>query len=298
MAVRARGRMVSPASDALSFGSGVRSMARQLTRRPVALAAALVVLALMLTALLADRLAPYDPNAQDLRARLAGPSAEHWLGTDELGRDEFSRILWGGRTSLVIGGASVLLATLAGVFLGLIAGYFGGATEQILLLLVEALMAFPGILIALAIVTVLGSGLNNVILAVAIYTIPTFIRLVRASTLQVKTEDYVLAAQALGASHAWIIFRHVLPNVVGPVIVQASLSAGTAILTGASLSFLGIGLQPPAAEWGLMMSTARLYMRLSPHVLVFPGLAIMVTVLAFNTLGDALRDILDPAERS
>ncbi len=270
---------------------------RRLSHRPVALLVTLILLFVVIVALTANVLAPYDPNATELRDRLAPPSAAHWLGADELGRDELSRIIWGSRVSLSIAMVSVLVAIAIGTPFGLIAGNYGGLVDEVIMRLVDVTLAFPGLMVALVVITILGSGLNSVIAAVTIYSIPTFVRLVRGSTLQVKTRDFVLAARSVGAGERRVMQLHILPNILGPIIVQGSLSAGMAILTAASLSFLGIGVQSPTSEWGLMMSTGRLYIRSVQHVILYPGLAIVITVLCLNVLGDTLRDLLDPTSR-
>ena len=245
-------------------------------------------------AVLAPWIATHDPIRQDFRRILEPPSREHWLGTDELGRDIFSRIVYGARISFTVGVAAVALGAAIGVVIGLFAGYYGGTFDSVAMRCVDVLLAFPGILLAILIAAALGSGLFPVILAVATYSVPTFARLTRGSALAVSRREYVEAARAAGARDARILLRHVLANSFGPILVYATLLMGSAILTAASLSFLGVGVAPPTPEWGAMISTGRNYMRQAPHVVVAPGMAIFVTVLAFNVLGDALRDALDP----
>jgi peptide/nickel transport system permease protein len=235
---------------------------------------------------------------QDLLGALAPPSRAHLFGTDQFGRDILARVMFGARVSLTSGLLVVLLAMLTGVPLGLIAGYYGGSTDQVISRGIDILLAFPGFLLALAIVSVLGPSLTNAMLAVAISSIPVFTRVVRGSVLSEKAREYILAARALGCGRGRIIFRHLLPNIMGPILVLATLRIGTAILTTAMLSFLGLGAQPPTPEWGEMLATARPYIRQAWWLTLFPGMAITVTVLAVNLLGDGLRDVLDPKLRS
>ncbi len=256
--------------------------------------AALFVLLLFLTAAFAPAIATHAPTRQNFGAVLQPPSAEHRLGTDELGRDVFSRIVHGARISVMIGIMAVGLGALVGVSLGLLAGFYEGVVDNVIMRFIDILLAFPGILLAILIAAVLGAGLVPVILAVAIFSVPTFARLMRGSVLSVKRRDYVEAARAAGASDGRILGKHVLVNCFGPVLVYATLLMGDAILTAAALSFLGVGVAPPTPEWGAMISTARSYMRSAPHVVLVPGVAIFLTVLAFNILGDSLRDVFDP----
>jgi ABC-type dipeptide/oligopeptide/nickel transport system permease subunit len=243
---------------------------------------------------LANVVAPHDPYRSDLDASLHAPSAKHWMGTDELGRDIFSRILHGARLSIVIGSISVSIGIALGVPLGLFSGYFGGRFDLISQRAIDVLLAFPGTILAIMLVTVLGVGLVNVMIAVGIVSVPSYARLIRGQVLALKSREFVEAARALGASSARIVFRHVLPNTVAVMIVQATLQIAAAILSAAALGFLGLGVQQPTAEWGSMLSSARQNIQLAPHTLVFPGAAIMVTVLGFNLFGDGLRDALDP----
>lgn len=250
--------------------------------------------AFLVVALLAPWLAPHDPIEQDLYNRLAPASIEHPFGTDDFGRDILSRVIYGTRISLRIGVAAVLIALVAGTLIGLVAGYYGGAADQLLMRVMDLMLAFPSILLAIGIVAVLGPGLENAMVAIGIVAIPQYARLIRASTLTVRESDYVQALRALGARDARIIMTAVLPNCLPPLIVQATLSLATAILDAAGLSFLGLGAQPPIPEWGAMLSGGRDLILSAPQVLTYPGLAIFVTVLAFNLLGDGLRDALDP----
>jgi ABC-type dipeptide/oligopeptide/nickel transport system permease subunit len=251
-----------------------------------------------MVSVLAPVLAPYDPLAIDPMGALQPPSFEHPMGTDPIGRDVLSRVLFGGRISLVVGLVSVGISLAIGVILGLLAGYFGGTVDNVIMRLMDMMLAFAGILLALTIVAVLGPGLTNVMLAVGISGIPNFARLVRGSVLSAKENLYVEAARSIGIRSGRIIFRHILPNVMAPVIVLATLAYGWAILSAASLSFLGLGAQPPTPEWGIMLSDGRGYLREAPWVTFFPGFAIMLTVLSANVLGDGLRDALDPRQRN
>lgn len=260
----------------------------------LALVGAAVICALLLTAALAPALAPHDPLAQNLYARLEPPSFRHPLGTDDFGRDILSRIIYGSRISLRVGLISISVALTAGTALGLAAGYRGGMTDTVIMRGMDIVLAFPSILLAIAIVSVTGPGIENVMIAVSVVMLPQFARLVRASVLSIRQMAYVEAARALGAKELRIVLVSVLPNCVAPLIVQSTLSLGTAILDAAGLSFLGLGAQPPAPEWGAMLSGARELLFTAPWVMTFPGLAIFVVVLGFNLFGDGLRDALDP----
>ena len=246
------------------------------------------------SAIFADWLAPYPPNRQNLRNRLAPPSAENILGTDNFGRDVFSRIIHGGRVSLSIGFISVGIALGIGGLLGLLAGFYGGWLDNVISGLVDVLLALPAFLLALAIVAALGPSIVNVMIAVGIATVPAFARIMRSAVLTVREMDYVTAAEAVGSRDSRVMLKHVIPNSLGPVIVQVSLSLAGAILAAAGLSFLGMGAQPPTAEWGSMLNAARPYIRDAQWSFTFPGLAIVITVLALNLVGDGLRDALDP----
>ena len=238
----------------------------------------------------------YDQNviSQNLRSRLAPPSSEHIFGLDEFGRNIFLRVLWGTRYSLFMGMLSVTFAVILGGILGSISGFYGGRVDHAIMRVMDVLMAMPAILLAIAIVAALGSGLANVLIAIAVSFVPNFARVVRAAVMTVRDQEFVEAASAVGASDLRIITEHILPNALAPIIVQATLSVASAILFLASLSFLGLGIQPPAPEWGAMLSSARIYLRDSWHIAVFPGLAIVLTILALNIVGDGLRDALDP----
>lgn len=236
----------------------------------------------------------FRPNQTDLVNKLQGPSAAHWFGTDSYGRDIFTRVIFGTKLTLYVGFFSVFIGGVIGVVFGIVSGYYGGRIDTIIMRLMDVLLAFPGILLALAIVAVLGGSLTNVIIAVGIFSVPAFARVVRGSTLSVRKLEYIDAVRALGASDFRIIFKHILPNIMSPIIVQASLRIATAILTGAGLAFLGLGAQPPAPEWGAMLNEGRQYMFEAGHVALFPGLMIVLVVLAFNIFGDGVRDALDP----
>jgi peptide/nickel transport system permease protein len=250
-----------------------------------------------IVAIAAPLIAPYDPYQVFPQLSLLPPSSTHWMGTDLLGRDIFSRVIHGGRISLLIGFVSVGIAAAVGVVMGLLAGYYGGLLDNLVMRVIDTLMAFPGILLALAIVALLGPGLVNVMIAVGVGGIANYARLVRASVLSIKEEMYVEAARSVGVRDRRIIFRHVLPNALPPVLVLASMSYGWALLSAAGLSFLGLGATPPMAEWGAMLSDGRSLMWDAPWAAIFPGVAILCVVLAANLLGDALRDILDPRLR-
>lgn len=260
-----------------------------------ALVAGLLVLLLIAAALLAPYLAPFDAeNYFDYDRLNEGPSLMHWLGVDSLGRDIFSRILMGTRISLAAGVFSVLAGGAIGTLLGLLAGYYEGWWDRLTMRVCDVLFAFPGILLAIGVVAIMGSGMVNVIVAVAIFNIPAFARLVRGNTLVLKHLTYIESARSIGASDWTIILRHILPGTLSSIVVYFTLRIGTSIITAASLSFLGLGAQPPTPEWGAMLNEARADMVIAPHVAIFPSLAIFITVLAFNLLGDGLRDALDP----
>ncbi len=267
---------------------------RRFARNRLAVAGLVVFLLLVFTALLAPYVAPYDPNLQDWRIRLQPPSAAHPFGTDEFGRDLLSRTLHGGRVSLVAGVVPVLIGASAGTLVGLVAGYLGGWWDQVLMRLLDVLLAFPMIFLALAIVGTLGPGMLNAMLAVAVVSLPGYARLVRGQVLALRERDFVVAAQAAGATHGRILLRHLLPNILSPLLVQATLSVGSAILTTASLSFLGLGTQPPRSDWGEMLASGRQYLPEAWWLAVFPGLFVMLAVLSVNLIGDGLRDYFDP----
>jgi glutathione transport system permease protein len=268
---------------------------RKFRKQPVALAALAFVAVLVLLAILAPWIAPFDAeNFFDYDRLNEGPSSAHWLGVDPLGRDILSRILMGARISLATGFLSVALGGLIGTTLGLLAGYYEGWWDRIVMRISDVLFAFPGILLALGVVAILGSSIVNVIVAVSVFSVPAFARLVRGNTLVLKHMTYVEAVRSIGASDWTIVVRHILPGTISPIVVYFTMRLGTSIITAASLSFLGMGAQPPTPEWGAMLNEARADMVNAPHVALFPSLAIFLTVLAFNLLGDGLRDALDP----
>ena len=258
---------------------------------------ALLTVALLLVAIAAPLISPFDPNAQDTIRRLETPSKEHPLGLDDLGRDVLSRIFYGARVSLRVGFSVVLIASALGIALGAIAGYFGGAADLVIMRICDILLAFPGILLAIALVAVLGPSLNNVIIALASIGWVGYARLVRGQVLKLREMEYVTAAKALGARSPRVIALHVLPNVINPVIVMATLGLAGAILSEASLSFLGLGVQPPTPSWGAMLTSGRQYLGTANHLAIYPGIAIMLAVMGLNFLGDGLIDALDPKYR-
>jgi len=258
-----------------------------------------LTLLLIIVALAAPWLAPYDPVAQNLPARLVPPTAAHWMGTDELGRDILSRIIFGTRVSMLVSISVVFGAGIIGLAIGAVAGYFGGWIDRFVnIILINAFLSFPGILLAIAFAAFLGPGLDKVILALVVTGWAGYARLARAQILQAKEMEYVLAARSLGASHARILVRHLLPNILQPILVQATIAMAGAILAESTLSFLGVGVLAPMPSWGAMLNDARGHLFDAPHLVLFPALAVMTAVLAFNLLGDALRDWLDPRMRS
>ena len=256
-----------------------------------------IILALALVALFGALLAPYDPMAMDFGARFAPPSWAHPFGTDDFGRDVFSRVLYGAAVSFQVAFIAVGISGLAGVALGLTAGYRGGWVDDAIMRTMDILFAFPAVLLAITVMAILGRGIENAMIAIAIVYAPIFARVTRGAVISVRDREFVTAARALGQSHLRIMLRHVLPNALGPIIVQTSLSLAFAILAEAALSFFGLGTQPPDPSWGRMLSEGRGYLQQAPWMGIFPGLAIMVSVLGFNTLGDGLRDVLDPRFR-
>jgi peptide/nickel transport system permease protein len=256
-----------------------------------------IILLLVITAIFAPYIAPYRPNKQNLRLSIQPPSRDHWLGTDDLGRDQLSRIIYGSRIAIMVGVVAVTISGLLGMFMGLAAGYFGGWTEIIIMRLVDALMAFPPIILMLSIAAVLGGGLTNVMIAVGIGMIPTYCRLMCAQILSIKENDHILAANTIGASHWRVMFIHLVPNAFPSLLILFTLNMGSAILMEASLSFLGIGINPPTATWGNLINTGYTYLLSNPALSLAPGVAILLVVLAFNMVGDGLRDALDPRLR-
>lgn len=238
--------------------------------------------------------APSGMNDQLLSNKLQPPSAEHWFGTDDLGRDIFSRILYGARISLTVGFSAVLLSAVMGSFLGIVAGYYGRWVDTIISRIFDIMLAFPSILLAIAVVSILGPSLQNALIAIAIINVPTFGRLIRSRVLMIKQEEYIVAARAIGMKNSRILWKHILPNSMTPVIVQGTLAIATAIIEAAALGFLGLGAVAPQAEWGKMLADARVYFISAPWAMIFPGISIMLTVIGFNLMGDGLRDALDP----
>ncbi len=277
-----------------------RSMAleiwRRLKKNKMAMLGLTILVMLALTAIFADVIADYDTKviAQDIPNRLQGPSMEHWCGTDEFGRDIFARLVHGSRVSLVVGLISVSISLFIGGGLGAIAGYYGGRVDNVIMRIMDIFLAVPSILLAMTIVAALGTSLVNVMLAIGVSGVPGYARIVRASVMSIKDQEFVEASRAIGAKSPTTIFREILPNCLAPIIVQATLSVAGAILSTASLSFIGLGVQPPSPEWGAMLSGGRNYLRDALHLTLFPGLAIVITILALNLLGDGLRDALDP----
>ncbi|MCQ6266324.1 ABC transporter permease [Fictibacillus sp. WQ 8-8] len=267
---------------------------KRFLKRKVSIVGGIIIIIFVITAIFGPLFAPYDPLQQDLANNFQGASAEHWLGTDNLGRDTLSRLIYGARISLEISMASVGLALIVGLVLGVTAGYYGGKIETLIMRFIDILLAFPGILLAIVIVAVLGNGLVNTMMAVAIFSVPDFARIIRASVISLKEMEYIEACKAAGASNLRIILRHIIPNSLSPVIVQTTLMMGTAILTASGLSFIGLGVQPPNPEWGAMLSKARELLRSAPLAAIAPGTAITLVVLSFSLVGDGLRDALDP----
>ena len=272
-------------------------LGRKLLRTPSAALGLGVLLVLLVVAALGPGLAPFSPYTQNIAHKLESPGAGNWLGTDEFGRDILSRLIVGSRFSLSVGLVSVAVGLAGGLLMGALAGFYRGVLDQVLMTACDILLAFPGILLALAIVAVLGPGLLNAMLAVGLSSIPIFARLIRAQFLALTESVLVEAARAMGARNVRIILRHLLPNSLGPIVVQAVLRAASAILIAATLSFLGLGAQPPEPEWGAMLSAARTYVLVAPHLAMFPGIAITIAVIAINLVGDTLRDLLDPRLR-
>lgn len=272
-----------------------RHLGKKLAKNKSAVVGGVFIVLLLVMAAAPGVFATHHPTRfQNVANRFSPPSAEHWFGTDNLGRDIYSRVIYGTQVTLSVAFRSVFFGAIVGVSLGIIAGYYGKWLDTIIMRVMDILLAFPGILLALAIVSTLGASLDNVVIAIAIFSVPSFARIVRGSTLVVRNLEYVEAIRALGARDVKIIVQHVLPNVLSPIIVQATLYIATAILIASGLSFLGLGAQPPTPEWGLMLSAGRDFIWNAVHVTLFPGLAIVLAVLAFNLLGDGLRDALDP----
>ncbi|CQR72075.1 putative D,D-dipeptide transport system permease protein DdpC [Sporomusa ovata DSM 2662] len=269
-----------------------------LRKNSLTLIGCVIVLVMLFIGLAAPVLSPYDPVAIDIVNKLQAPGAAHWFGTDEIGRDIFSRVLYGCRISIQVGLYIVLLAAVVGTIVGSISGYQGGLLDQVIMTVTDILLSFPSLVLAMALAAALGPSLYNTMLAVAIVKIPVYVRLVRGQVLSLKEQSYVKAAQTFGASPAWILSRHIIPNSLAPVLIQITLGIGEAILTASSLSFIGLGAQPPTPEWGAMISTARIYALDQWWYVAFPGIAIFITVVGFNLLGDGIRDLLDPRSKN
>ena len=284
-------------ADAVLERPAPRPMARlwrRFSRNKGALFGLFVVFLIVFASIFAEVLSPYDPVAQDFMLLMQRPSAQHWLGTDSLGRDILSRMIYGSRIALIVGILAVLLAMAVGVTLGLIAGYYGGLVDSIIMRIMDGLFAFPILILAIALMAIMGLGLVNIIIAVAVGMIAPFARVTRGDVLAIRGEIYVEAAQLLGLNHFTIIFRHVLPNVLAPIIVQGALRVSGAIITEAGLSFLGLGIPPPTPVWGSMISEGRQFIIMAPWISTFPGIALMIAVVGLNLLGDGLRDTFDP----
>jgi peptide/nickel transport system permease protein len=282
------------ADEPIKQTSQFKATMRRLSKSPGAMAGLVIVLIFLFISLTADYIAPYDYDLSNFAMARQGPSAEHWLGNDEIGRDLLSRLIQGARISLYVGLISVGIGVVIGVPLGLISGYFGGVLDLIIMRLMDIMLAFPSILLAILMVAVLGPSLENAMIAIGVVSIPTYARLIRSSTLAVKEEMFIEASRAMGAGNTYIILRHVLPNTLAPVVVQSTLQIAAAIQASAALGFLGLGAPPDVPEWGNMLQKGRTYIISAPHIVIYPGLATMLVVLGFNLLGDGLRDALDP----
>lgn len=287
--------LTQPDSEAvIKKRSQAKEVWRRFRRNRQAMIGLIMLLILVFGAVFANVIAPYDPLKQDIIHRLQPPSSGHIFGTDELGRDIFSRILYGSRISLTVGLIAVGLSSVVGCLLGAVAGYYGGVLDNVIMRCTDILMAIPSILLNISIVAALGSGLHNVMIAIGISSVPAYCRIMRASLLSLKNQEFVDASRAVGASDFHIIAHHILPNSLAPLIVQGTLKIGGAILACASMSFIGLGIVPPTPEWGAMLSTGRDFLRDAPWLTTFPGMAIMFAVFSMNLMGDGLRDALDP----
>ena len=268
---------------------------RRFLKNKTAVLGLVIFAAIMLAAIFADFIVPYDKGiTQNILERLQGPSAAHWFGTDNFGRDIFARVIHGSRNSLLVGIGAVAIGITVGGLLGSIAGFYGGKNDSVIGRIMDTIMSIPLMLLVLSLVTALGNSLINVLLAMMIANIPQYVRIVRAAILSVVGQDYIEAAKACGTSNFKIIIKHVIPNAIGPIIVQATMAVGTMILNAAGISFLGMGIQPPTPEWGSMLNEGKQFMTMYPYIVVFPGIAIGLTALALNLMGDGLRDALDP----
>lgn len=266
----------------------------RMKRNKLAMLGLVILVILILVAIFADFIAPYSFNEQDLANQFQTPNKDHWFGTDDLGRDIFSRVVYGSRISLRVGFISVGIALVVGTAIGAVTGYFGGRVDNLLMRFIDVLQSIPDILLAIAILAALGPGLANLMIAVGVASIPGYARIVRSSVLSIRDMEFIEAAKANGSSNFRIILKHVIPNCLAPIIVQATLGVAYAIINAAGLSFIGLGLEPPTPEWGAMLSGGRSFIRDYPHMTIFPGLAIVTTIFALNVMGDGLRDALDP----
>lgn len=278
--------------------SQLHMMWSALRQNRIAVVGMIIIILLIVLAFVGDFIAPYDPLGQNMAASKQGPSAAHWFGTDMQGRDIFSRVLSGTKYSLLIGICAVAFSLVIGTVLGAVAGYFGGWVDTLIMRCMDIMLSIPSILLAITLMAAFGQGLSKAIVAIGIVSIPEYARIVRSSILSVKENDYVAAAKVIGNNDGRIIFKHILPNVISSIVVRATLGISTAILDIAALGFLGMGVKPPTPEWGTMLGDAKAYILSMPHMIIFPGIAISITVLAFNLFGDGLRDALDPKARS
>ncbi len=274
--------------------SRIKETMRRLMKDRLAVAGLIFIMFLLAVIILAPFLAPYDYAKQDFASTYLGPCKEHWLGTDNLGRDILSRLIYGTRVSLKIALCSVALSSAIGILFGAVAGYYGGIIDNLLMRFLDIYQSIPVLILSIVIATSLGPGVNNTIIALAISVCPAYARMMRASIMTVRDKEYIEAAQTINASDARIIWRHVIPNAFSPLIVSITMNIGTSLLTAATLSFVGLGAQPPSPEWGAMLTTGKNYIRDYPYMIAFPGICIMLSVLSFNLLGDGLRDALDP----
>ncbi len=277
--------------------SQFKEMWLSLSQNKGALVGLAIIVLLVLVAIFGPLIEPYDPNETDMSVSFKPPSAEHWFGTDQLGRDLFSRIIDGTRISLTVGLAAVAMSLAVGTLFGAIAGYRGGKTDTVIMRVMDMMLAIPSILLAIAFMAALGKGLDKAVIAIGLVSIPEYARIVRGCILSVKENDYIQAARVVGNKSGRVVFRHIMPNILSSIVVRATLGISTAVLETSALGFLGLGVQPPFAEWGDMLGRARGFIFSAPYTLIFPGIAITITVLAFNLLGDGLRDALDPKSR-
>lgn len=292
--------MESAKAVSVKKNSQFKMIARRYFKNRLAVFGLCLFILLALSAILAGVFLDYDATAitHHMADRLQSPSSEHWFGTDRYGRDVFARILFGGRISLFVGAATIIISLSIGSIIGAAAGYYGGKVDNILMRIMDVFLAIPSILMAISIVAALGNGMGNLMIALSVSSVPRFARIVRSSILTVKGQDFVEAAKAYGCLNRKIIFRHIIPNAIGPIIVQASLSMASTILMISSLSFVGLGLPSSVPEWGAMLADAKEFMRYNPYLIIFPGIAIILAVMAFNLIGDGLRDALDPKLRN